>query len=467
MPSLLGLVVVQIDDGAHSLSLDLGGVVTRLLDLVQVVFVHITGHVLAIEYRAVEIVDLDLLAAADRLDQVIEVLIDQPVSADQVGNILRGAVVRDEFMCTRHVDAVDVRVPHSWRRRAEIDVFGASFTGHLDDLLAGGAAHDGVIHQHHVLATELEFDGVELLAHGLLARSLPRHDESTTDVTVLDEAFAELDAQVVGQFQGSGTAGVRNRDDHVDVVVRALAKDLVGQLLAHAQTRLVDRDAVDDRVRTRQIDVFENARCIFGIGGALAGVQLAVFGDVHRFARREVANQGEAKHVQGHAFRGDHVLDDFVGVTLAEYDRTDGVRVTETDDAITGDHCHHGVTTAAAVVHVSHGSEDVFFGGLQLATLGQFMSENVEQHFRIGIGVDVAQVRFVDLLGQLLDVGQVAVVRQGNAIRRVDVKRLGFGRSRTARGWITHMANTHMTDQALHVTLMKHITDQPVVLAQE
>src|SRR5471032_2707441 len=432
MPSLLGLVVVQIDDGAHSLSLDLGGVVTRLLDLVQVVFVHITGHVLAIEYRAVEIVDLDLLAAADRLDQVIEVLIDQPVSADQVGNILRGAVVRDEFMCTRHVDAVDVRVPHSWRRRAEIDVFGASFTGHLDDLLAGGAAHDGVIHQHHVLATELEFDGVELLAHGLLARSLPRHDESTTDVTVLDEAFAELDAQVVGQFQGSGTAGVRNRDDHVDVVVRALAQDLVGQLLAHAQTRLVDRDAVDDRVRTRQVDVFENARCIFGIGGALTGVQLA-----------------------------------FVGVTLAEYDRTDGVRVTETDDAITGDHCHHGVTTTATVVHVGYGGEDVFFGGLQLATLGQFMSENVEQHFRIGIGVDVAQVRFVDLLGQLLDVGQVAVVRQGNAIRRVDVKRLGFGRSRTARGWITHMANTHMTDQALHVTLMKHITDQPVVLAQE
>ena len=60
---------------------------------------------------------------------------------------------------------------------------------------------------------------------------------------------------------------------------------------AHAQARLVDRDAVDDRIRARQVDVFEDARGEFRRYGALTGVQLAVFSDVDRLARRKVADQ--------------------------------------------------------------------------------------------------------------------------------------------------------------------------------
>ncbi len=37
--------------------------------------------------------------------------------------------------------------------------------------------------------------------------------------------------------------------------------------------------------------------------------------------------------------------------------------------------------------------------GCSLPRCGQFVREHVEQHFRIGIGVDVAQVRFVNLAG--------------------------------------------------------------------
>ncbi len=196
-------------------------------------------------------------------------------------------------------------------------------------------------------------------------------------------------------------------------------------------------------------------------------MQLAVFGDVDRFARCKVANQGKAQHVQRYAFRGDHVLDAFVGVTLAEHDRTNGVRVTEADDTVAGDHGHDRITTAAAIVHVGHGREDILFGRLQLATHGQFMGEHVEQHFRIGIGVHMAQVGLVNFLGQLLDVGEVAVVRQRDAVRRVDVERLSLGRRRAARGGVTHMTDAHMPDQTLHMTLMKHIAHQSVVLAQE
>ena len=118
-------------------------------------------------------------------------------------------------------------------------------------------------------------------------------------------------------------------------------------------------------------------------------------------------------------------------------------------------------------MHVDHGGEHVFFGRLQLAALGQLVGEHVEQHFRIGAGVDVAQVRFVDLLGQLFNVGQVTVVRQGDAVRRVDVERLSFGRGRATGSRVTHMANAHVPDEALHVTLMEHVTHQAIVLAQE
>src|SRR3990167_7692236 len=461
------LVVVQVDNRADGLGLDLGGIVARLLDLIQVGRVDIAGHVLAVKHRAVEVVDLDLLAATDRFDQIRQILIDQPVGADQLADFLGGAAVRDQLMGAGHVDAVHVRITHRWCGRAEVHVLRPCFAGHLDNLLTGGAAHDGVIHQHHVLAAELQLDGVELLPYGFLAGCLARHDKGTTDITVLDEAFAELHAEMVGQFQCRGTAGIRNRDNHIDIVLRTLTEDLVSQLLAHAQPRLVHRYAIHDRVRTRQINVFEDARCVFGVRRALAGKQLAFFSDVHRFARREIANQGEAKHVEGDTFRGDHVFHAFVGMTLTEDDRANAVRVAETNYAVTGDHRDYRVATQAALVHISHGSEHVFFGGLQFATLCQLVSEHVKQHFRIGVGVHVTQVRLVDLLGQLLDVGQVAVVRQGDAIRRVDVERLRFGRAGATRRRVAHVANAHMADQTLHVALLEHVTYQTVVLAQE
>ncbi len=118
-------------------------------------------------------------------------------------------------------------------------------------------------------------------------------------------------------------------------------------------------------------------------------------------------------------------------------------------------------------MHPSHGLEDVLFGGAQLALTGQLMGKHVEQHFGIRVGIDVPQVRLVQLLGQLLDIGQVAVVRQGDAVGGVHVERLGLGRGRGAGGGITYMAQPHGADQALHVPLVEHIANQTVFLAQE
>ena len=272
---------------------------------------------------------------------------------------------------------------------------------------------------------------------------------------------------MIGQLKRRGAAGVRNRDDHIDVVFGALALDLLGELLAHAQARLVDRDAIDDGIRTRQVDVLEDAGRVLRILRALAGVEATVFGDVHRLARLQITDQGEAEYVEGDALGGDHVLHAVFGVTLAEDDGTDGVGIAEADDAVAGDHGHHGVAATAALMNLGDRGEDVVLGRLQLVAHRQLVGEDIEQHLGIGGGVDVAQIGFVDLAGQLLDVGQVAVVRQGDAIGRVDVERLRLGGAGAAGGGIAHVGDAHMADQVLHVPLLEDVADQAVVFAQE
>jgi hypothetical protein len=153
-------------------------------------------------------------------------------------------------------------ISHRRRRRGQVDLARAGFARHLHDLLAGGAAHDRIVDQQHDLVAELELHRVELAAHRFHALLLPRHDEGAADVAVLDEALAIFDAEHFAHRNRSAARGIGDRDDDVDVVIRAQAPDFLRQALAHAQPGLVDRDVLDHRIRTRQIDVLEDARCV-------------------------------------------------------------------------------------------------------------------------------------------------------------------------------------------------------------
>src|SRR5690606_4105516 len=262
----LSTVVVQAHDLVVDIDHGAGRIVARALDLSQVELVDVTGHVVAVKYRAVEPGD-GRITFAHRIDQILQILIDQPVGADQLRHLIHGPVVCNQFVGRGHVDAVDVGVTYLWRCRAKVDILRSGFTGHLNDLTAGGTADDGVIHKQHVLATELQLDGVELLAYGLLACRLAGHDEGTADIAVLDKPLTELDAQPVGQLHCGGTAGVRDRDDHVDAMVRPLAQNLFRQFLAHAQTGLVHQDAINDGVGAGQIDMLEDAGSVLRVVG--------------------------------------------------------------------------------------------------------------------------------------------------------------------------------------------------------
>src|SRR5690606_31105276 len=115
--------------------------------VVEVFLVHVAGDVLAVEHRAVKAAD-GAVALPGRLDQVVEILVHQPVGADVGGHLLHRVAVGHQLLGGGHVDAVDIGVAHRRRGGGHVDLGGAGVPGHLDDLPGGGAAHDGVVHQH-------------------------------------------------------------------------------------------------------------------------------------------------------------------------------------------------------------------------------------------------------------------------------------------------------------------------------
>ncbi|MNI32217.1 hypothetical protein D3C73_861230 [compost metagenome] len=257
-----------------------------------------------------------------------------------------------------HVDAVHVREADRRRGGREVHLVGAGGARHVDDFAAGGAAHDGVIDQQHVLALELHADGVELLAHGLTAHGLARHDEGAAHVAVLDEPFAVVQVQAGSQLHGGGTRGIRNRHDDVDVAQAHVARDLVGQVFTHAQAGVVDRHAVDQRIRTREVHVFENAGHQLRVLGALAADETAVQVDEHGFTGLDITHEDKAAAFQRHGFRGHHPFHAFFGFHAADTQRANAVGVAESQQAVTGNLRHDGIGATHALMHGRHRAED-------------------------------------------------------------------------------------------------------------
>ena len=94
------------------------------------------------------------------------------------------------------------------------------------------------------------------------------------------------------------------------------------------------------------------------------------------------------------------------------------------------------------------------------------MREDVQQDLRIGAGVEVAQIIAHEVFLEWPGVGQIAVVRERDAIGRIHIERLGLGRGGAARGGVAHMADAHIALEVQHVAGVKDIAHQPVVFAQ-
>ena len=197
-------------------------------------------------------------------------------------------------------------------------------------------------------------------------------------------------------------------------------------------------------------------------------MQLALVIDEHRLARRHVAQQAKTQGVDRHAFRRHDVFVRHDLIVDADHQRADTVRIAERQQAITGDEGRHRIGTLAARMNTRDGAENRIQtefppGSAHL----QFMRQHVQQHLGIRIGVDVAQVSAEQRFLQFMGIGEVAVVPEDDAIRRVHIERLRFGRRRrAARGGIAHMGHPHVAQQTAHVAGAEHVARQPRPLVQ-
>ncbi len=181
----------------------------------------------------------------------------------------------------------------------------------------------------------------------------------------------------------------------------------------------------------------------------------------------DVPQQRVARLVERDALGGEHVLAPARTLARADHERTDAVRIAESQHAVPQHHRDHRVAAAQAPVDRAHGGKDVGHRGSQVADPLQFAGEHVEQHLGVGGGVEVPAVLAYQRAGQFRGIGQVAVVGEADAVGRVDVERLGLGGALAAGGRVANVADADIALELKHVTLLEHVPHQAVVLAQE
>ena len=185
------------------------------------------------------------------------------------------------------------------RRDPQVHLLRAGVLQHADDLAGGVAAHDRVVHDHDALARDDLRQRVELHSQAVLAQLLPRLDEGSGHVAVLDQPVVLGNARGPSEAVGRRVARVRHRDHQVGVDRRLAPQDL-----AHPPAHLLQDAPLEARVGPREVDVLEDA-----VGGPVRGHHLprldSVLGQRDQLAWQHLAQQLAADDVEGAALRGD------------------------------------------------------------------------------------------------------------------------------------------------------------------
>ena len=132
------------------------------------------------------------------------------------------------------------------------------------------------------------------------------------------------------------------------------------------------------------------------------------------------------------------------------------------------DQVHAGVTTPTFLHDSGNRPKDSLFHALLLhhVLLGQVLGKVVQQEFRVGIRIDVTTNRVSQAFRQFFRIGQIAIVRDANAVGIIGVEGLRFGtRGRTGRG-VAAMTNAHVAAKLRHMMGLEDILHESVVLAQ-
>ena len=209
-------------------------------------------------------------------------------------------------------------------------------------------------------------------------------------------------------------------------MVRTQALNLVSQLIAHPATGSINRYIVQNRVRAREIHVFEDAGREHRILGALEGVYRSVSLDEDRFTRVDIANGVEAQDIESDILRCKHEVGSVFCFSLAVNQRPNSMRIAECQNPEARNHGNHAVGAPTPFMHPFDCLKNIFWRNAQLPKLVQFVGKNIEKDLGIRIGVEMPLILNKELMLQGFGIGQVAVMRQSDPVGRIHIEGLRF-----------------------------------------
>lgn len=122
-------------------------------------------------------------------------------------------------------------------------------------------------------------------------------------------------------------------DNDINIHVGSqLLGDLVSEGFSHSQTALVNRDAINDRIGTRKVNVLENARREAGLGNKLAAGNGQVLVDNHSLTRLEILEISKAATITDNTLGSKHVVGSLGRLALGESNGANTMGITETND---------------------------------------------------------------------------------------------------------------------------------------
>ena len=204
---------------------------------------------------------------------------------------------------------------------------GAGIAHHRHDLARRGAAHDRIIDKHDPLALDRRRIGVVLQLHRIGAAFLRRLDKGPADIMVADDPEVEGNPRFFRIAKRRRYAGIGNRDDQVGIDV-----GLACQLAANGLAGVIDAASLDDRIRAREIDIFEDTEPRRDLLERHLAADAVLVDDQH-LAGLKIAHDGGADDVEGAGFRRQKPG----VVTLAKDQRPHPVRVAHPDQHVIGD----------------------------------------------------------------------------------------------------------------------------------
>ena len=125
-----------------------------------------------------------------KLDNMLSGKVAQRISPDHFIDLLDRAAGGHQQLLIRDVSAEVAGVLERRCRHHKVHLGGTGIPQQLDDAGRCGAAHDGIIHQHHTLALDRAGNDVQLDAHAVLALLLAALNEGAADVLILNKADA-------------------------------------------------------------------------------------------------------------------------------------------------------------------------------------------------------------------------------------------------------------------------------------